>query len=1216
MLRHFKRPRRPTPPVLWRCISSSSSSHVNQKAGDHIRSPPPALHKAVSPPPPSLSSSFSNSFLPKSIPFYAAAAAGALTSGVAVAVYLQYSLRSIDDHTQSGTEQLYPDLEQTLEKCKGSILRLLDRMVQTGNAATVLWKSLASVLSSANQEVRSGFELRVAALLADIAAASEARRSAIVGAGGGAVVDWLLESVAEPGNGGDHGGTQSESARALAHLIADPDVREKVLGRPNAITKLLRFILSFQPKRQTKQFRHVSFEGADLWRGKSMLVAVLMDIVTSNCDNIDNSMHKPSLPVNADIRDIAAALEVIEEGGMHFADNQGNEDGDDGNPGIKGLAIKILGGTTVLGFSRTDNRLSLTATDDLLDSTMFLTRTVEVQGSTSYLPNLGAVVPSAVPGLWDDLQREHVAVPFAAWALANWALASQCNRSYIQELDRNGHAVMNALTAAERTVKWHGSLIARALLSDYDLPLTVSVPEWSASLLSTAFQASKVEDVPLAQIALSAFLASIERSNEARIFVHDSGLTLLREIASKYGKNKHVQEALVRVLGLLYDGNMHLSLEESQKWSGILLRWVFHEILSESIRASSTKLLSYILEDHGPDSIPISQGWLAIMLNEILGASKTASLKGNSMPKSDKVKSRIEQSTALAAAQVVNQLAIGVIGQAKSKLESDSDSTDQLPLADFLSLEPFGPLSKNQKGRNQQKLVAADLAFATLKGIKALTELCSEDSEHQKKLVDFGMLCLLKRLLVGDDYEKLAANETYDASRAMESQDRPSTVAVDKPASDSNDSTSVRVPPAAHIRRHAAQLLTVLSLLPNVKSSIAQDEMWCEWLESCASHKISCCTDPKIQSYARATLLNVFCSENIGKQSLMETEGQSACARYKDMLFLISPELPHWKCSERNALRDSSNKKESNFSVVSSSGDGNGYVSNQNCGNSDYVSRIDVASHGESPLIDVVFVHGLRGGPFKSWRMADDKVSTTSKDGLVEHIDQEAGKEGTFWPGEWLSADFPQARLFTLRYKTKLTRWTGASLPLQEVSSMLLDRLLVAGIGDRPIVFVTHSMGGLVVKQMLYQAKLNKLNKFLDNTVGIIFYSCPHFGSKLADMPWRMGLILRPAPTIGELRSGSPRLVELNDFIRHLHSKGYLEVLSFSETQVTPIVEGYGGWAFRLEIVPMESAYPGFGELVVLDATDHINSCKPVNRTDPSYAETLKFLKKLKDRVT
>lgn len=155
-------------------------------------------------------------------------------------------------------------------------------------------------------------------------------------------------------------------------------------------------------------------------------------------------------------------------------------------------------------------------------------------------------------------------------------------------------------------------------------------------------------------------------------------------------------------------------------------------------------------------------------------------------------------------------------------------------------------------------------------------------------------------------------------------------------------------------------------------------------------------------------------------------------------------------------------------------------------------------------------------------------------------------------------------------------------------------------------------MGGLVVKQMLNHAKQENLEQFVDNTVGVVFYSCPHFGSRLADMPWRMGLVLRPAPSIGELRSGCARLVELNDYIRQLHSKGRLEVLSFCETKVTPIVEGYGGWAFRMEIVPLESSYPGFGEIVVLDSTDHINSCKPMSRSDPSYKETLDLLQKLK----
>lgn len=120
-------------------------------------------------------------------------------------------------------------------------------MKQTGVAATVLWKSLTSVLCSANHEVRSGFESKVAALLADIAAANESRRLALVGAGGGAVVDWLIQMVARTG---DSSGTQAESARALAYLIADPNVCEAVFERPHVVPSLLRFIFSTQPSKK------------------------------------------------------------------------------------------------------------------------------------------------------------------------------------------------------------------------------------------------------------------------------------------------------------------------------------------------------------------------------------------------------------------------------------------------------------------------------------------------------------------------------------------------------------------------------------------------------------------------------------------------------------------------------------------------------------------------------------------------------------------------------------------------------------------------------------------------------------------------------------------------------------------------------------------------------------------------------------------------------
>ncbi|CAH9100448.1 unnamed protein product [Cuscuta epithymum] len=1140
-----------------------------------------------------------------------------LSATIVSAIVAPYAITLMHDEEDGKFKRkaggVYREIENAVERSKDSFTATINRMKQTGTAASVLWKSLRSLMSSANHEVRAGFEIRVAALLADIAAASESRRAALVGAGGGAVVDWLLETVSSHR---ENSGTLAESARALAYLIADPNVCETVLGRPHAVPNLLRFIFSAQPRRSKKQNRSTSFGLSDSLKGRSMLVAAIMDVVTSHCQSADKVLFKPLLPENAEMRDIAAAIEVVEEGGMHWDDPHQDEDNDNGGTGVKGIGIKILEGTTVLGLSRTKGIVE-TGLSDGNHTAKHAHKNLSFNkiSDSSAKSNLSSAV---VPGLWDDLHSEQVAVPFAAWALANWAMASEANRTHIQELDQDGQAIMAALMAPERSVKWHGSLIARLLLEDQKLPLNENVSDWSSCLLSIISQASKAQDLPLTHIALSAFLVGLERSAKVQEVAVEKGLHLMRGTAKQTKKHVSLQEALAKALELLYTRDMHMSFEESQKWSGILLPWVFAESSSDTMRSSAISILSCILEDYGPSSLSISQGWLTLLLSDALNYRKAALLKGNSELRTDKVKTQIDQANIVSATQIANQLAIAVVNLAGMQLGVDTETDDSFPLADLLSLEPFVGMFKNLKKEKVPKINAADSALATLKGIKALTEISAEDSLCLRKITDFGVLCLIRRLLLEDDYEQLSAIEAYDASRASESPENQSSVSGEASANvNPSDTSSVRVPPTAHIRRHAARLLTVLSVLPKVKKSVVADKALCRWLEECAEGKIPGCNDLKIQSYARATLLNISCDDQTIEESTDcdashgSTNKTITCPQYADMIFLINPGKPHWKCMENaiptpidisSASIDDSVRPEKESMTTDSNGDSS----------STRASEALSCSRPESPLFDVVFIHGLRGGPFKTWRLSEDKYST--KSGLVEKIDEEAGMQGTFWPGEWLSTDFPCARLYSLKYKTNLTQWSGASLPLQEVSSMLLEKLVAAGIGKRPVVFVTHSMGGLAVKQMLHQAKVENKEELVNNAVGVVFYSCPHFGSKLADMPWRMGFVFRPAPSIGELRSGSPRLVELNDFLRRLHKKGMLEVLSFCETKVTPIVEGYGGWAFRMEIVPLESAYPGFGELIVLESTDHINSCKPLNRSDPSYRETLEFLHKLKAR--
>ena len=165
------------------------------------------------------------------------------------------------------------------------------------------------------------------------------------------------------------------------------------------------------------------------------------------------------------------------------------------------------------------------------------------------------------------------------------------------------------------------------------------------------------------------------------------------------------------------------------------------------------------------------------------------------------------------------------------------------------------------------------------------------------------------------------------------------------------------------------------------------DTTWCKWLEDCANGKIPGCSDPKIQSYARATLLNIFCNHQIDKDHVNKNLPNTGVSnkdnnfpRYKDMVFLINPEL--WKCPEQ-VRRD---KKSLTLATIVAS---EGTPVNTPPNDGSFSSSVDYAgSQSELPLLDVVFAHGIRGGAYKSWRIAEDKTSTTS--GLVEKIDEEA----------------------------------------------------------------------------------------------------------------------------------------------------------------------------------------------------------------------------------
>uniref|UniRef100_A0A8C5C1Q0 Protein SERAC1 n=1 Tax=Gadus morhua TaxID=8049 RepID=A0A8C5C1Q0_GADMO len=250
---------------------------------------------------------------------------------------------------------------------------------------------------------------------------------------------------------------------------------------------------------------------------------------------------------------------------------------------------------------------------------------------------------------------------------------------------------------------------------------------------------------------------------------------------------------------------------------------------------------------------------------------------------------------------------------------------------------------------------------------------------------------------------------------------------------------------------------------------------------------------------------------------------------------------------------------------------------------------------------DVLFVHGLLGAAFKTWRQKDC-------DGSKE----EAGSREDYtecWPQSWLAADCPNLRVLSVEYDSHLSDWR-AKCPaenqrksLASRSRELLKKLKSAGVGERPVVWVAHSMGGLLVKKMLLDAAEDpEMQGLLRNTKGIVFYSVPHRGTYMAEYSVSVRYLLFPSVEVRELCKDSPALCDLNENFLTMAREREYKVLSFAETMPTTI-----GPMIKLLVVPPQSADLGIGDLIQVD-TDHLNICKPERKDSFLYKRSLLFI--------
>ncbi|XP_030628325.1 protein SERAC1 [Chanos chanos] len=253
---------------------------------------------------------------------------------------------------------------------------------------------------------------------------------------------------------------------------------------------------------------------------------------------------------------------------------------------------------------------------------------------------------------------------------------------------------------------------------------------------------------------------------------------------------------------------------------------------------------------------------------------------------------------------------------------------------------------------------------------------------------------------------------------------------------------------------------------------------------------------------------------------------------------------------------------------------------------------------------DVLFVHGLLGAAFKTWRqkdsdMTEDEKAAGSKEDYTE-----------CWPKSWLAADCPSLRILSVEYDTHLSDWRSKCPVENQRKSLayrsreLLNKLKAAGVGDRPVVWVAHSMGGLLVKKMLLDASNDPdLRSLIKNTKGILFYSVPHRGTSMAEYSVNVRYLLFPSIEVRELCRDSPALRDLNENFLNIAKDQKFKVLSFAEMLPTTI-----GPMMKILVVPSHSADLGIGDLIQVDV-DHLNICKPEKKDSFLYKSSLQFIR-------